>query len=105
MILGYWDRALCQATSSAGSLLLPLPFPPPPLMLSLSNKLKKNYLLHRAAWVVQSVELLTLDFGSGHYLGVIGLSPVWAPRAQRGVGFFLSLLICHHPPSPMPSLK
>ena len=28
------------------------------------------------AWVVQSVEHLTLDFGSGHDMRVVGLNPV-----------------------------
>jgi len=30
----------------------------------------------RGAWVVQLVNHLTLDFGSGHGLRVVGLSPV-----------------------------
>ena len=35
------------------------------------NRLKKN----RGTWVVQLVERLTLDFGSGHDPRVTGLSP------------------------------
>ena len=31
---------------------------------------------HRGSWVAQSVEHVTLDFGSGHDPGVMGSSPV-----------------------------
>ena len=31
----------------------------------------------KGAWVFQSIECLTLDFGSGHDLTVVGLSPTW----------------------------
>ena len=44
MIPGSWDGAPCQASCSAGSLLLPLPGPFPLLMLSLSVKIKSFFL-------------------------------------------------------------
>ena len=31
----------------------------------------------RGAWIAQSVEHPTLDFGSGHDLSVVGSSPKW----------------------------
>ena len=33
--------------------------------------------LQRGAWMAQSAERPTLDFGSGHDLMVMGLSPMW----------------------------
>ena len=36
----------------------------------------------RGAWVVQSVELLTLDFGSGHDLTVRGIKTLMGPHAD-----------------------
>lgn len=41
--------------------------------ISIRKFFKKNK--ERGAWLVQSVEHLVLDFGSGHYLGVMGSSP------------------------------
>ena len=34
--------------------------------------------ISRGTWVAPSVECLTLDFGSGHDLRVLMLSPAWA---------------------------
>ena len=34
-------------------------------------------------WVAQLVEYLTLGFGSGHDLGVLGLGPKWASKLSR----------------------
>ena len=36
----------------------------------------KKWVKFRGAWAAQSVEHLTLDFGSGHDLRVVRLSPV-----------------------------
>ena len=39
------------------------------------NKFKKMKHEQQGAWVVQSIKYLTLGFGSGHDLMVLGLSP------------------------------
>ena len=51
-------------------------------------------LIRRDAWVAQSVEHLTLDFGSGHDLTVHGIQPHSGPHAGHGdcLGFSLSHL-------------
>ena len=48
------------------------------------NEMLKN-ILGRGTWVAQSVERLTLDFGSGHDLTVRGFEPrvgFWADSAE-----------------------
>ena len=42
-------------------------------------------------WVAQSVEHATLDFGSGHDLGVLGSSPMWGSvlSGESASGFSL----------------
>ena len=45
----------------------------------------------RDTWVAQSFEQQTLDFNSGHDLGVLGWSPDTELHAQQTVSLFLSL--------------
>ena len=53
----------------------------------------------RGAWRAQLVGLLTLDFGSGHDLRVMGSSPTWALRSVQSLleNLFLPL------PLPLPA--
>ena len=53
----------------------------------------------RGAWVAQSVERLTLGFGSGHDFTVCGIDPHIGLHAEHGVclGSSLSLSLCPLP--------
>ena len=55
----------------------------------------------RGAWVAQSVKWWTLDFGSGHVLGILGWAPCRDPQSAQSLLEFLSssslpLLLCMH---------
>ena len=52
----------------------------------------------QGAWVVQSLQWLALDFGSGHHLGVLGWSPYQVPCSVRNLlEDSLSLSLCYSP--------
>ena len=57
---------------------------------------------NRGAWVAQSVELLTLDFSSGHDPRVVGLTPGSVSRSglslESGLVGIHSLSLCPSPP-------
>ena len=56
-------------------------------------------LFKRDTWVAQSVECLTLDFGSGYDPSVMGLSPAsGSALSEACLRFSLSLSLC---PSPL----
>jgi len=48
------------------------------------------------AWVAQLVEHLTLDFGSGHDLGFVKLSPMSGSVPKQGVCLRFSLSLFHY---------
>ena len=52
--------------------------------------------IFEGTWVALSVELLTLGFGLGRGLGVLGLSPTLSLRLALCLagGLFLSLSLC-----------
>ena len=49
---------------------------------------------HRGAWVALSVERLTLDFGSGRDLTVVGSSPASGPTVVSTEPVWDSLSLC-----------
>ena len=76
----------------------------------IEKKLKHEFSLaftcHKAwgAWVAQSVKCPTLDFGSGHDLGIWGSSPTFGSGFSEGSAWdslplFLPLSLLIHSPS------
>ena len=53
--------------------------------------------IFRGAWVAQSVERLTLDFGSAHDLAVHGIELTLGWLHQACLGFSLPLSLCSSP--------